>query len=272
VLQQTKVLWGASVAAPAFPTHAGKEYDGWDNAAYHGPITSNLTINAKWTNPWVYDPGADPNGGGGGDEGGGGTGGGTGGGGTGEPEIVPEVAETPTPVLPSAASQPAASAPQPAASVPATQDIGAGQAPTGNEASWSLFDLLCTVLAIVAAAVGAVRALLGRRKGEDGEAAQQPAYGQAPAYGAAPGEGGDEISVRTPAVVAAAVAALLALVLFIVTQDLTAKMAVFDWWSIAFAILAVGGLVSSLLVLSRDEADDDAGQGPGQAPAGGYAV
>jgi len=45
------------------------------------------------------------------------------------------------------------------------------------------------------------------------------------------------------------------IILFVLTQDLTQPMVIFDWWSIVFAIAAIINIV--LAVVTRKKSDDD---------------
>jgi hypothetical protein len=105
---------------------------------------------------------------------------------------------------------------------------------TGKAAAdtWSLFDLICALIA-AAAALAMLIVLLLRRRNADGENAK----------------------IRRPMfAVLSAFASIAAIILVILTQDLSLRMAIFDEWSIAFAIVAIIGIVAARLTFGKKRA------------------
>ena len=133
----------------------------------------------------------------------------------------------------------------------------------GSEGSWSLFDVVATVLAALVALVLAI-GLFGRKRrdGDDGDdpdgddAAARVAEGEA----SADEEYGDDaktINRRRGLRILALVIGVVAIVLLLVTQDFTQPMALFDSWSILFAIICVVQIIVAFLARKRRKDDDE---------------
>jgi hypothetical protein len=52
------------------------------------------------------------------------------------------------------------------------------------------------------------------------------------------------------------VAAIVAVILFILTQDMTLTMKFFDEWSIAFAVVAIIGIIAARLTFGKQREDN----------------
>lgn len=108
--------------------------------------------------------------------------------------------------------------------------------------SWSLLNLICTVMMGLVALVGACWAFVRRRKDEksehEREANQQPTKET---------DESKKRILRPVFFVISMVAAVALIVLFIITQDITLPVALFDLWSIVFVVcLAVGSVCTRL--------------------------
>ncbi|MDO4889815.1 MAG: MBG domain-containing protein [Coriobacteriaceae bacterium] len=163
------------------------------------------------------------------------------------------------------------------------------------EGSWSLFDLLATLLMLIVAIVLAIGAIGRKRKGDEEEdeeenaaaeseaaAASDVSQDQAPAtepasvtaYAATEEQAeADEEEDEDPQVVkrhrvkrlVAIILAILAVVLLLLTQDFTQPMTWFDQWTIVFAIMLLVQLVVALLARKKkrdDEQEDEQEEEP----------
>ena len=68
-------------------------------------------------------------------------------------------------------------------------------------------------------------------------------------------EEGRTIKRRRALRIASLIPAIGAIILFILTQDMSQPMVIFDWWSIVFAIIA--GVNIILLIASHKKKEDD---------------
>lgn len=136
--------------------------------------------------------------------------------------------------------------------------------------SWSLFNLICTVLMLLASVVTAVWTLLRKRNKDeemqDEEDArlneENPAFVSAAATQELQDSNDKQDSdekvriIRPLFLVLSAVASVLMLVLFIITQDITLPLVLFDLWSIVFGIGLVAGVVVSRLSFGKKSLDE----------------
>ncbi len=169
------------------------------------------------------------------------------------------------PVTPAAAvpATPAAPAATPIANnpTPQAQTINDdGNALGEGEGSWSLFDLIATIVTTILAAIMLIFAFGRNRK--DGEEDEQTGE-QEP----------DEIYKRKRlGRVLSVIPAVGAIVLFVLTQDLTQPMAIFDSWSLVFGIIGIINIVLAIVTRkkTKDDEDDEQQQTPqtGFVPAG----
>jgi uncharacterized repeat protein (TIGR02543 family) len=114
-----------------------------------------------------------------------------------------------------------------------------------NTASWSLFDLICMILCVIAAVVGALRPLLYRRRDDNNKnrQAQASTFKEKDTFHKA----------RILTIVFGFIVAIALIVLFFLTQDLTQPMVFFDWWSIVFAIGLILAIVFVILDVKKVE-------------------
>ena len=182
---------------------------------------------------------------------------------------------TPTPfvpVTPAAAvpATPAAPAVTPVADNPTPQVESItddGNALGEGEGTWSLFDLIATVMATILAAIMLILAFgRNRKEGDDEEtAAAKTANGEEVES--------DEVYKRKRlGRVLSVIPAAASIVLFILTQDMTQPMAIFDQWSIVFGIIGIINIVLAIATrkTTKNDGDDEQQQAPqsGFVPAG----
>ncbi len=184
------------------------------------------------------------------------------------PAPTPTPAPTPvvTPTVTPAAAEPAPAAPAATTAIadnptPQTQTIADdGNALGEGQGSWSLFDLIATIVTTILAAIMLIFAFGRNRK--DGEEDEQTGE-QEP----------DEIYKRKRlGRVLSVIPAVGAIVLFVLTQDLTQPMAIFDNWSLVFGIIGIINIVLAIATrkTTKNDGDDEQQQTPqtGFVPAG----
>ena len=184
------------------------------------------------------------------------------------PAPTPTPAPTPvvTPTVTPAAAEPAPAAPAATTAIadnptPQTQTIADdGNALGEGQGSWSLFDLIATIVTTILAAIMLIFALGRNRK--DGEEDEQTGE-QEP----------DEIYKRKRlARILSVIPAAGAIVLYIFTQDMSQPMAIFDQWSIVFGIIGIINIVLAIATrkTTKNDGDDEQQQTPqtGFVPAG----
>ncbi len=110
----------------------------------------------------------------------------------------------------------------------------------GNGRAWSLFDLLCTVLTTVAALIY----LFNRRKKEDEEANESDDEEQ------------EKNRRRKFGKLIGAILSVVSIVLLIITQDFTAPMAIFDKYSLWFALIVVSQTLQ-IFVTNKEKKEDE---------------
>jgi hypothetical protein len=156
-----------------------------------------------------------------------------------------------------------------------TLDLFGNQVPLvgASGITWSLFDLICALIALISAFILLVRALLRRRgEGEEGgdasagygAASRQTGASFGPAADSTPENERPPASrtrLRVPLAFASLLAAAASAVLFALTQDIRLPMALFDFWSVFFAALAILGVITTILAFhsSGPEAKDGEG-------------
>ena len=140
---------------------------------------------------------------------------------------------------------------------PTTDTIEDDATALGSGGAWSLFDLLCTILTAVLAIIMLI-GMIGRKR-KEGDEDEYAGDGQEP----------DQITKRRRLLKGISVIpAIGAIVLFILTQDLTQPMVFFDQWSLVFAIIAIVNIVLRVASIRRktDDGGDDQQQ-TGYVPA-----
>ncbi|MDR0853486.1 MAG: hypothetical protein LBN34_03885, partial [Clostridiales Family XIII bacterium] len=116
-----------------------------------------------------------------------------------------------------------------------------------NFDTWSLLDLILTVLGVVFAIVSSVKIEVARRREEDENGLAKYRSGA-----------DDDVRKRRPIfAVLTAIAAVFGIVLFIFTQDMRNPMVLIDWWTIAFAVLFVFELLFVKLTTKREKEEEE---------------
>ena len=125
--------------------------------------------------------------------------------------------------------------------------------------SWSLVDLLCTILTTLLSIIMLIGALGRKRKeGDENESEYQA--------GNEDENENDTVYKRRRALkVASLIPTVIAIVLLIFTQDFTQPMVLFDVWTIAFAIIAIVQAVLAIVSRKKKEDGDEDGQQQGYA-------
>jgi uncharacterized repeat protein (TIGR02543 family) len=119
--------------------------------------------------------------------------------------------------------------------------------PLFGGSNWSLFNLICTLLAALLMILCAVRYVRTRKKDDvsyensgkdwqDGESGKD-------------WQDGETRKRRPIAFIVSALMTLAAICLFILTQDMSQPMAILDSWSIFFAIIVIIALLAAILVV-----------------------
>ena len=171
------------------------------------------------------------------------------------PPAAPAVV-TPTPDAP--AVTPIADNPTPQAQT--IEDDGNA---LGDGGAWSLFDLICTIVATILSIIMLIFALGRNRKDGDDEetAAAKTANGEEVEE--------DEVYKRKRiGRILSIIPAVGAIVLFILTQDLTQPMTFFDNWSLVFGIIGIINIV--LAIVTRKKTDDGSDEEQQQTPQSGF--
>ena len=179
------------------------------------------------------------------------------------PTPVPFVPAADTPAVPATPAAPTPIADNPTPQAQTIEDDGNA---LGDGGAWSLFDLICTIVTTILAVIMLVFALGRNRKDGDDEetAAAKTANGEEVEE--------DEVYKRKRiARILSIIPAVGAIVLFILTQDLTQPMTFFDNWSLVFAIIAIVNIILTIgTKKTTDDGDDEEQQSPqsGFVPAG----
>jgi hypothetical protein len=106
---------------------------------------------------------------------------------------------------------------------------------------WSLFDLIMTIIAIVAAICAIIVELIRGNK----------ARSNASSYGETDDEAGMRREKLAPLLICA-VAAVVLIALFLFTQDTDIEMRIFDSWSVIFGVVGIVGVVIALFSIIHE--------------------
>jgi len=112
------------------------------------------------------------------------------------------------------------------------------QAP--NQSTWALWNLILSIASAVLVLIVGARALIGRKK-EDEDNKTNADSDERKKRG------------RLPLIAAIPVLAIVAIIIFILTQDMTARMIMADIWTIAHAVLFAAGLLSFIFAYKSDK-------------------
>jgi hypothetical protein len=120
-----------------------------------------------------------------------------------------------------------------------------------NASTWSLFDLICMLLSILTAIIMAVT-FFKKKEDEDGE--------EEPVRAAAPDEKPEEEdeNKRKYSKFLGLIPGVASIITFILTQDLSGLMVIFDKWSILFAAyVLLGGAMAYLTRNKKEEKEEE---------------
>ena len=119
---------------------------------------------------------------------------------------------------------------------------------------WAMFNLIMTVLTVI----GGIYMLLRRSRKEDDDSENDgDENAKAAAYRANSEEDQDSKKKRILAVIASVLLAIISVIEFIVTEDMTNTMAIFDKYSILMAVLMIASVVSIVLGRKHKENEED---------------
>lgn len=194
------------------------------------------------------------------------------------PTPVTPTPTTTTPATPTTAAPTAiVGNPTPQSSGLATTIADDGNPLSGALGSWSLFDLICTILTALICLLLLIFGLGRTKKNEEDD---EPTRSQSGAYAYAGGaqqagqpEDQDEqtkIKRRRVLRVLSLIPAIAAIILLLITQDFTQPMAIFDKWSIVFLIIVIIQVILAIASHRKkdeDEDDDEQASSGSTAPA-----
>ena len=146
--------------------------------------------------------------------------------------------------------------------------------PNGGQASWALLNLILSIIGVLSGAIITVHYIVKKRRddkekqarveGQDRFAAENDTNSYDMASMLEDEEAEEEESgkrKRFTALLIAGVVAVLAVILFILTQDMRLPMVLVDFWTIAHVILLIGEIIALRAVYKKkdqeDEDDDD---------------
>ena len=133
---------------------------------------------------------------------------------------------------------------------------GAGNPLTsGGIGSWSLIDVLATLLTAVLCIIMLIGVFGKRREDEDGGDDDGNPNGTDGGLDSEDDSENAEIKRHRTMRLLTLVPAIVAIVLLFLTQDFTQPMVLFDFWTLAFVILAL--VQVALTYLARKKKDDD---------------
>ena len=122
--------------------------------------------------------------------------------------------------------------------------------PAPYQASWALLNLTLSIAGVALVLMIGARVLVGRRK-EDGQDIVNTDSIKRSRANADSGE--NKKRGRMPLIIAIPVLAIVAIMIFILTQDMTARMIMADTWTIAHAVLFAAGLLSYIFAYKSDK-------------------
>jgi hypothetical protein len=130
-----------------------------------------------------------------------------------------------------------------------TIGIGGGDVPLygSNGASWSLFDLILTVFGVLMCTLSIIRAIARKRREEESdyrELHDDEEYEK-------------RKRIRKRALIMLTVFAVVAVILFILTQDITLPMVILDKWSIVFALITVIEIICVARRRRKEEEEEE---------------
>ena len=147
-------------------------------------------------------------------------------------------------------------APEDEAIVIPDEDVPLYRGPGG---SWALWNLILSIAGAILALMMGIRVLLKKRRDDKDEEDDAKATA---AKARDDDEEEEKKKGRLLLILAIPLLAIVAFIIFILTQDMRLPMEMVDWWTFAHAIIFLGGLLSYLFAYKKeedDEEDDDKG-------------
>jgi len=106
--------------------------------------------------------------------------------------------------------------------------------------TWALWNLILSIAGAILALVMGLRLLTRIREEDEDEEYHD-----------------ERRRIRLPFIIAVPVLAIIAIILFILTQDMRLRMILIDWWTLAHLILFIAGLVCFIFAFRRRRDEDD---------------
>jgi len=133
------------------------------------------------------------------------------------------------------------------------QDVPLAAPGGGDGKHWALWNLILSIAGALLAIMIGVRVLIKRRKENDEED-----------YEGAQAETNGEKQKRSRLLLILAIPffAIIAIILFIITQDMTRPMIPVDYWTLAHAILFLGGVISYIFAYKKEKDEDSDDEEP----------
>jgi len=130
-------------------------------------------------------------------------------------------------------------------------------APTGMP-SWALLNLIMTILGLIYAAVVVIRAMIRRRKEEEKarELDDEEFIVSSRTLEEEEEERVDKY-LRPGWLATALITAIIAVFLFLITQDMRTMMVLIDWWTLAHAIILVVEIIAVLFAFKKKRVEDE---------------
>jgi uncharacterized repeat protein (TIGR02543 family) len=144
-----------------------------------------------------------------------------------------------------------------AVSSPVDTTITETETPLASASSWALINLLITIAGVLLAAALALSVALRRRKDEQGSEASDDDERYARTKG-----------LRMALLCVGIVIALANIIIFVMTQDMSAPMVWVDAWTVLMAVLFIIQIVALVVVLRKERVDDDDNSGMRPVPEG----
>ncbi|MDR1778471.1 MAG: isopeptide-forming domain-containing fimbrial protein, partial [Clostridiales Family XIII bacterium] len=227
VLKIESVPYAGSATAPGNPAYPSYTFVGWDRS--YSYITSNITVTARWSYvyvPPVVVPDPDP---------------------TPDPEPTPE----PTPTAVTTSTTPTVTTPV----TPVTDSANIGDEDTPrsvylwNNHAWSLVSLILSCIAVVIAIILLVGGLTKRRRDEDYDevSGAQNATTQQQEEREKQHRRGNLLRLL------AIIIGILTPIVWLILDDLTLPMALFNVWTIIVAFVFLVHIIFTLLYNARKD-------------------
>ena len=117
--------------------------------------------------------------------------------------------------------------------------------------AWALWNLILSIAGAVLALMMGIRVLMKKRQNRDDEANQEYAGDYRSE------EEQKEKRGRLILIFAIPILAIIAIIIFILTQDMRLPMIMVDWWTLAHLLLFVAGVLCYIFAYKRERDEDD---------------